>query len=61
MAFLLQRIRRTQPDFEEWRIVFTQVGKGSPAHRKANAVREGKDTVCRTVRVGELIEVLESK
>ena len=60
-AFLLQRIWRTKPGFEEWRIVFTQVGKGSPAHRKANAVREGKDTGCRTVRVGELIEVLESK
>jgi hypothetical protein len=60
-AFLLQRIWRAKPDFEEWRIVFTQVGKGSPAHHKANAVRQGKDTGCRTVRVGELIEVLESK
>jgi hypothetical protein len=60
-AFLLQHIWRNKPDFEEWRIVFTPVGKGSPAHRKANAVREGKDTVSRTVRVGELIEVLESK
>ena len=60
-AFLLQRIWRTKPDFEEWRIVFTHVGKGSPAHRKANAVRDGKDSGCRTVRFGELIEVLESK
>ncbi len=61
-AFLLQRIQRFRPGFEEWRVVFQQIGKGSPAHEKANAVREGKDRDSRTVRTAEeLIEVLESK
>lgn len=60
-AFLLQHIWRTRPDFQEWRVTFRQVGKASPAHRKANAVRGKKDRDYRTVRIEEMIEVLESK
>ena len=60
-AFLLQRTRRTQTDFEAWRITFDQIGKSSQAHRKANAVRDGRDKGYRIIRIEEMIEALESK
>ena len=56
--FLLTRIWRNHPGFEAWRIEFGQVGKG-PAHDKANLVREGKDRERRTVRLQELLNVLQ--
>jgi hypothetical protein len=41
--FLLILVWRRDPGFESWRITFKQIGKQSPAHRKAERVRKGKD------------------
>jgi hypothetical protein len=57
-AFLLRYIWRKRPDFVKDTIVFQQIGKSSPAHRKANNVREGKDLGYRSIRLEELLEVI---
>jgi hypothetical protein len=57
--FLLAHIWRMIPDFPSERIVFMQVGKKSPAHRKANAVRERRDKDFRTVATQELVQLLQ--
>ncbi len=56
--FLLIYIWRTRPAFEPWRITFKQVGKQSPAHTKANAVRQGKDRGFRKLREDEVLALL---
>ncbi len=56
--FLLIYIWRTHPTFEPWRITFKQVGKQSPAHTKANAVRQGRDRGFRKLREEELLALL---
>jgi hypothetical protein len=58
-SFLLRFIWREHPSFEPWRIEFGLVGKGSPAHRKAEAVRKGKDQHYRRITEKELIQVLQ--
>jgi hypothetical protein len=57
--FLLAHIWRTNPKFPRERIVFMQVGKKSPAHRKANAVRERRDKDYRSIATQELVQLLE--
>jgi hypothetical protein len=57
-AFLLRYIWRQTPEFDQDTIVFRHIGKKSPAHKKANNVREGRDKDCRTVRREELLEIL---
>ncbi len=57
-AFLLRYIWRKMPDFDKDIIVFQQIGKKSPAHRKANNVREGRDVGYRNVSLEELLEVI---
>jgi hypothetical protein len=56
--FLLIYIWRTRPAFEPWRITFKQVGKQSPAHTKANAVRQGKDRGFRKLKEDEMLALL---
>lgn len=56
--FLLIYIWRTRPAFEPWRITFKQVGKQSPAHTKANAVRQGRDRGYRKLKEEELLALL---
>lgn len=56
--FLLIYIWRTHPRFEPWRITFRQVGKHSPAHKRAEAVRLGKDRRYRKVTEGELVALV---
>lgn len=58
-AFLLRFIWRDFPSFEPWRIEFGLVGKSSPAHHKAEAVRLGKDREYRRITVAELTRMLK--
>ena len=58
-AFLLRFIWKVHPLFEPWRIEFGLVGKSSPAHRKAEAVRRGKDRNYRRITEAELTQLLE--
>lgn len=58
-AFLLRYIWEVRPSFEPWRIEFGLVGKSSPAHRKAEAVRRGKDHKYRRITEAELTHLLE--
>ncbi|MFZ2360262.1 MAG: hypothetical protein WA040_13045 [Anaerolineae bacterium] len=58
-AFLLRFIWRDYPSFEPWRIEFGLVGKSSPAHHKAEAVRRGKDRKYRRITEAELAHLLE--
>ena len=60
-AALLRYIWRTAPDFGGDRIIFRRVGKKSPAHAKARAVRTGRDRQYRRVTLEELLEVLGQK
>ena len=57
-ANLLRLIWRQDPAFEPEKIVFRRVGKGSPADKKARAVREGKDKECRKITLEELLELV---
>lgn len=57
-AFLLRFIWSERPSFESWRIEFGLVGKRSPAHRKAEAVRKGKDRQYRVITREELTRLL---
>lgn len=52
-AFLLRYIRRKVPRFEAEKIAFKNVGRSSPADRKARAVRQGKDRKYRRVKLEE--------
>lgn len=58
-SLLLRHIWRKMPSFEPERIVFDRVGKKSPAHRKAEAVRTGKDSRYRSVTLREVLLLLE--
>lgn len=57
-SFLLRYIWKQFPTFNPEMIVFRQIGKKSPAHKKANDVREGRDKNFRTVRLEELLAVV---
>jgi hypothetical protein len=57
-SFLLEHIWKVEPKFEPERIVFRRIGKQSPAHKQANAVREGKDRNYRRVSVEELLRIV---
>jgi hypothetical protein len=54
-GMLLNYIRREVPDFPKERIVFTEIGKESPAHEKAYTTYTGKVKPDHTVREEELI------
>jgi hypothetical protein len=56
--FLLILIWRRYPGFESWRVTFKQVGKKSPAHKKAERVRKRKDKGYRTLTTEEVLELL---
>lgn len=57
-AFLLRRIWEDYPGFRPEQIVVRAVGKRSPAHYKAEAVRKGRDRGYRKVTQRELLEAL---
>lgn len=57
-AFLLRHIWQRQPDFDGCCITFARVGKKSPAHSKANAVRRRKDKDYRRVELQEMLRLL---
>jgi len=58
-ASLLRHIWKRDPAFEPEKIVFQRLGKRSPAHRKARAVRQGKDKGYKTVTSKELLRLVE--
>jgi hypothetical protein len=58
-ASLLRLIWRKAPAFEPEEIVFRRVGKGSPADRKARAVRTGKDKAYHKITLEELLKLIE--
>jgi hypothetical protein len=60
-AFLLRHVWSKQPDFEPWRIAFRRIGKKSPAHQKAEAVRKGRDPGYRKVSLEELLDLWSQK
>lgn len=58
-ASLLRLIWRKRLAFEPEKIVFRRVGKGSPADKKARAVRAGRDRVYRRITFRELLKLVE--
>ena len=58
-ALLLRHIWRKVPIFDPQRIMFEQVGKKSPAHKKAEAVRKKRDAEYRRISPKELFQLLE--
>lgn len=56
--FLLIYLWQTRPTFEPWRVTFQHVGKQSPAHTKANAVRQGKDRGFRKLMEKEVLALV---
>ena len=58
-SLLLVHIRRRVPSFASECIVFKQIGKNSPAHAKANAVRERKDLGYRKVKASDSLALLK--
>lgn len=57
-SFLLRLIWARSPTFEPERIIFRRVGKGSPADKKARAVREGRDKDYRQITAKELLSLV---
>ena len=57
-SFLLRLIWGKAPTFEPERIIFRRVGKGSPADKKARAVREGRDKDYRQIAAEELLSLV---
>ena len=58
-SFLLEYAKRRGQFWEPERVDFARVGKGSPADKKARAVREGKDKGYREIALEELLELVE--
>ncbi len=58
-GILLTLIRRDYPAFAREGIAFARVGKNSPAHAKAWAVRRGQEEANRTITKVDLIRLLE--
>lgn len=57
-SFLLRHIWQERPDFDDSCIMFAQVGKKSPAHIKAEAVRRRKDKDYRQAELQEMLRLL---
>ena len=53
---LLNLIRQTRPDYPADNIIFSHVGKGSPAHKKALAVYRGDAKADKTLTLEELVK-----
>jgi len=60
-SFLLEHIWKAEPTFAPDQIIFRRIGKHSPAHVKANAVREQRDKHYRKVSTEELVQLVELK
>ncbi len=58
-SFLLEYTKKGGGDIQPENIVFAKVGRGSPADRKARAVRLGEDREYRQVTLDQLLEVME--
>jgi hypothetical protein len=56
---LLNHIWKVSPSFSRERIVFGQIGKKSPAHRKALAVYRGQAQADRKIRARDILRLLK--
>jgi len=56
---LLNHIWKVSSSFSRERIVFRQIGKKSPAHRKALAVYRGKARADRKIRARDILRLLK--
>lgn len=60
-AFLLALLRRGIPKFPKENIQFSRIGKGSPAHKLASSVFQGKQKPTKTVTVSEILKFFKIK
>jgi len=56
---LLRQIRKVRQDFPPDAIVFEQIGRKSPAHKKALAVFQKKEQPARRLRARELLRLID--
>lgn len=56
---LLRQIRKMRQDFRPDAIVFEQIGRRSPAHKKALAVFQKKEQPARRLRARELLRLID--
>jgi hypothetical protein len=57
-GMLLNYLREVEPGFSKQRLVFRQVGKSSPAHKRAIAVHRGEVKPDRVLRIEDFLVVL---
>ena len=57
-GMLLNYLREVEPGFSKERLIFRQVGKSSPAHKRAIAVHRGEVKPDRVMRIADFLVVL---
>jgi hypothetical protein len=57
-GMLLNYLREVEPGFSKDRLIFRQVGKSSPAHKRAIAVHRGEVKPDRVLRIEDFLVVL---